>query len=382
MSRIENDLQRVRVRSATFRDHTADVRATVASQLRELAADERVLLETCHRVELVTVGGGATGPAPRAVGRDAVRRTFEVVAGLDSAVIAEEQLLGQARAAYQAALADGATGPILNELYRRALRFGRRVRSHAQPGAHRSLADPGVAWLLERLPEEATVIVCGTGEMGTRIAVRLAAAGHRLVVVTSTPDRGRRVLGVCTGSGHRVRSAGLDGELVAQAAAIVLAVRSGQPTLTDADIGDGPTPWVLDLSSPSAVDDGAADRLGDRLLALDRLTEMAGATRALTAATERRLRAEMESEVESFVAWLAARGAAGAQSQLFAGAEAVRRRHLERLRRRGTLDERQMAAVEAASAAMLGELLHGPSVELRRGGVDAATVRRLFGIDR
>jgi hypothetical protein len=31
---------------------------------------------------------------------------------------------------------------------------------------------------------------------------------------------------------------------------------------------------------------------------------------------------------------------------------------------------------------MLGELLHGPSVELRRGGADAATIRRLFGLGR
>ena len=45
------------------------------------------------------------------------------------------------------------------------------------------------------------------------------------------------------------------------------------------------------------------------------------------------------------------------------------------------LDEAQLAAVEAASAAMLGELLHRPTVEIRRGGADAATVRRLFGID-
>ena len=32
-------------------------------------------------------------------------------------------------AAYEAALANGSTGPILNELFRRALRFGRRVRT-------------------------------------------------------------------------------------------------------------------------------------------------------------------------------------------------------------------------------------------------------------
>jgi hypothetical protein len=51
------------------------------------------------------------------------------------------------------------------------------------------------------------------------------------------------------------------------------------------------------------------------------------------------------------------------------------------LRRRARLRPEQFAAVEAASSAMLRELLHGPSVQLRRGGADADTVRRLFGLD-
>jgi hypothetical protein len=41
----------------------------------------------------------------------------------------------------------------------------------------------------------------------------------------------------------------------------------------------------------------------------------------------------------------------------------------------------QLAAVEAASAAIVGEILHGPSLELRRGGADAEIVRRLFGLE-
>ena len=382
MSHIETDLQRIQVRSATYRDHTADERADLADRLRDVAAVERVLLETCHRVELVTVGGNQVGLPASATGRDAVRRTFEIVAGLDSAVIAEEQLLGQARSAYEAALSGGGTGPILNELYRRALRFGRRVRSHAQPGAHRSLADPGLAWLLARTPSPASVVVCGTGEMGRRLAAGLATAGHRLTVVSSSAERGARVLAACAGTGHSVRPAPLGRQVIAEADVIVLAVRSQQPVLAGRDLGAERVPWVLDLSSPPAVDGEAVRSLGERLLRLDELTRVAGEARALSPAVEGRLRTEMEAEVDAFVGWLEARRSAGAQSVLFAAAEEVRRRHLDRLRRRGTLDGPQMAAVEAASAAMLGELLHGPSLELRRGGADAATVRRLFGIGR
>jgi glutamyl-tRNA reductase len=151
--------------------------------------------------------------------------------------------------------------------------------------------------------------------------------------------------------------------------------------LTAEHVREGGGPWVLDLSTPAAVSAEAAALLGARLLGLDRLAEVAGSSPVLDPEVERRLRVEMDAEVDRFVAWLSTRGAADALALLHGEAEAVRRRHLERLRRRGGLEPAQLAAVEAASAAIIGELLHGPSMELRRGGADADTVRRLFRLD-
>lgn len=358
-----------------------DERAADAERLRGVAATERVLLDTCHRVELVTVDDAR--PAGRVMtGRDAVHRVFEVVAGFDSAVMAEEQLLGQVRGAYEAALADGSTGPVLNELFRRALRFGRRVRTHARPGTDRSLADRGTAWLLEHLgPGPAPVLVAGTGEMGRLAADRLAAAGHRITIVSRSAERGTQTVEQLPGSGHRLAVGVLAPATMAGSRAAVFAVRSREPMLTAAHLEAAALPWILDLSTPAAVSSDAAALLEDRLLALDRLGEIKGATPVLSPRAERRLRAEMDDEVERFVAWLDARRSGDALAVLHGEADAVRRRHLDRLRRRGGLEPAQLAAVEAASAAMVGELLHGPSVELRRGGADAATVRRLFGLD-
>jgi len=350
----------------------------MAATLADSDAEERVLIDTCHRVELVTVGSPGTADA---TGRDAVRRVFEVVAGFDSAVVAEEQLLGQVRGAYEAALARRETGPILNELFRRALRFGRRVRTHARPGTDRSLADPGVAWLLERLPARSRVLAAGTGEMGRILAHRLADAGHRIRVLSHSSERGGSLLEQLPGSGHHLQVGSLSAEAVHAADAISLAVRTREPIL-DAALLAAAQPWVLDLSAPPAVAADAREQLGDRIMTLDELGLRGGARQVLDAAVERRLRADLEREVERYIAWLDARRGGDAIAVLHREADAVRRRHLDRLRSRGGLDEQQLAAVEAASAAMLGELLHGPSVELRRGGADAATIRRLFGLGR
>ena len=316
------------------------------------------------------------------VGREAIRRVLEVVGGFDSAVVAEEQLLGQARATYEEALADGSTGPILNELFRRALRFGRHVRTHARPGTDRSLADRGASWLVERLgAEPVSVLVAGTGEMGRLAALHLARAGHRVTIVSRSTERGRRVMERLPGSRHRLAVGPLEPAMVASAGAAVLAVRNREPTLSGIHLESGARPWTIDVSIPAAVSADAAALLGDRLLSLDRLGEIAGAAPILAPEVERRLRAEVDHEVERFVTWLETRRSADALATLHGEADAIRRRHLDRLRHRAGLRPEQLAAVEAASAAMVGELLHGPSVELRRGGADALTVRRIFGLD-
>ena len=374
------ELDRVRVRFATFRAHSASERERLALAPPPAHASEHVLLDTCHRVELVTVEDSEPTDGAQLTGRAAVRRVLEVVAGFDSAVVAEEQLLGQVRGAYEAALAAGSTGPILNELFRRALRFGRSVRSHARPGTDRSLADRGIAWLAERMGPSSSVMVAGTGEMGRLIAVGAAERGHRVTVVSSSAARGGGLLERLPGEGHRLEVGPIRTGTLAELDALAIAARTRTPMLTAAIVGDA-RPWVLDLSAPSAVEAGAADRLADRLMTLDVLGTLPGAAPVLAPAVEQRLRADLEREADGFVTWLGARRGADALELLHGEAEAVRRRHLSRLRRRVDLDDDQLAAVEAAASAMVGELLHGPTVELRRGGADAATVRRLFGLE-
>lgn len=376
------DLDTIRVRFATFRSHSAQERERLAHEPPTARVTEHVLLDTCHRVELVSVEAGARTDDAQITGRDAIRRVFTVVAGFDSAVVAEEQLLGQVRGAYEAALANGSTGPILNEMFRRALRFGRGVRSHARPGADRSLADRGAAWLNDRLGGSAArVVVAGTGEMGRLVATRIAEHGHHITVLSASTERGGQLLERLPGDGHRLHVGAITAESLVGADAIALAVRTSMPVLT-AGLVQEPTPWVLDLSAPSAVDSATAHSLGNRLMSLDALGDLDGSAPVLDPAVERRLRAELEREVEAFIAWLEARRGADALEVLHGEADAVRRRHLAKLRGRASLDQRQLEAVEAATTAMLGDLLHGPSVELRRGGADADTVRRLFRLER
>ncbi|HEX5396069.1 MAG TPA: hypothetical protein VFX74_03155 [Candidatus Limnocylindria bacterium] len=354
-----SDLDRLAVFAGTFRDLPTDDRERLAARLASVqdGFTERLLLHTCHRAELVAVLQTDTaGPGlPTWRGADAVERVLTVAAGLDSAVIAEEQLLGQVRDAYTAALARHETGPILNELMRRALRFGKRVRSAALPGGDHSLAQRALEWIAGHGALDEALVV-GTGVVAREVAAGLAARGTRCTIASRSADRAERAVASLPGGAHAV--ANLETALASGHGLIVLATRTAGPIL-NTDAGEG---LVVDLCAPSAVEPSLRPALGERLLDLDRLGH---ATSALPAGAERRLRAELGEERDRFVTWLSERGARDEIVRLRNRADDVRRRHLDRLQRRADLRDDQLAAVERMTGALVNELLHEPTLRLR-----------------
>jgi glutamyl-tRNA reductase len=377
--------------AATFRHAATPVREEFGDALASSSPhfEENVLLRTCHRVEMVGVLLDDTAPpivdgVTYLAGTEAAERVFLVAGGFDSAVVAEEQVLGQVRSAYEDALEAGDTGPVLNELYRRALRFGRRVRSEVQPTTDRSLADRSARWIAERLgPEQrpASALVLGTGEMGRLLAEHFARAGMTVTVGSRSESRARRIIDhLSTPNRHRVVATPTALGQVADHDVVAIAVRSSSSPLDTPHLErGGRLPLVIDLSTPSAVTSGAAAVLDDRLLDLDRLGALSVSS-PLSDVAERRLRDAARNEAHRFMDWWSMRPNAAGVAMLRAHASEIRERHLDRLRRRPDLSPAQMSAVEAATAAMMGELLHTPTERLRREPGAREVVARIFGI--
>ncbi|MEO8638531.1 MAG: NAD(P)-binding domain-containing protein [Chloroflexota bacterium] len=385
-------LDRLVVASATFRVHDTVRReglaATLGARVGGLA--DSVLLHTCHRVELISFGAAESvladlpGKLETTSGLAAAERVMLVAGGLDSAVLAEEQVLGQVRDAYRSALSRGQTGPVINELLRRSIRFGKRVQSFAQPMGDRSLADRAMHWIEERTPslsgQPVNALVVGTGEMGRVLAALLASGGARVTVASRNGDRASRLVAELPHPGrHQATSISDAFKGPLRHDVVAIAVRSGTALLESRHL-HGHDLLVVDLSSPPAVTADAAAGLGERLLDLDRLG-VAGEARRLSTDVEHRLRDEARAEAIGFAGWLEVRASGDAIAMLRAHGEEVRRRHLDRLRLKSRLDEAQAAAIEAMTVAMFGELLHRPTLQLRQGPDAAARVREVFGIE-
>ena len=184
---------------------------------------EAAAISTCNRTELYLYASDAVGAEAAALGllsreaeiqptelvahlysvrgTDAADHLLRVSAGLDSMIIGETEIQGQVKRAYELALVEGATGPILNRLFRAALAAGKRAR--AETGiSERSMSIPSVAVELARRTlgelDDRRVLVVGAGETAELTARALATQGRRGDLHRQPPlrprDRSRRAL--------------------------------------------------------------------------------------------------------------------------------------------------------------------------------------------
>lgn len=325
---------------------------------------------------------------------------FEVAAGMRSAVLGETEVLGQVRRAGERAAAERAAGPVLAELFRRAVQAGRRVRAGtAIAQGTLSLSHVAAELVTERLGGVAgrRVVVVGAGEMGTGVARALGRSGADVVVANRTAAKGRAVAELAGG-----RAVGLDalaGELVLADAAVgciggtappldlglfeeVVARRSGpaQPPPTDPLV-------VVDLGMPRTVHPAVGRLPGVELADLDAIRQLADEAMAGRQAELDSADAIVQAEVERYRAELRARGAAPAVAALRERVEQLRDAAVDRQRaRHAGLTDEQWSAVEAVTRDVVARLLHPPSVALKetagtpRGERLLEAVRALFDL--
>lgn len=178
---------------------------------------EAVLLATCNRLEAYVMGDEAaalharaalieaTGVTPAELdqhlrpipGLAAVEHLFAVVSGLDSQMVGEVEIAGQAKDAYAEALARGMTGPVLNRVFQRAFQAGAWARTNTGIAQGQvSLGNVAVdsAVRVFGTLAEARVLVLGTGDVGRQVVQALVSRGAAQVTVASRTFANARTL--------------------------------------------------------------------------------------------------------------------------------------------------------------------------------------------
>jgi glutamyl-tRNA reductase len=248
--------------SSEMRDRIArSIDATIGARA------DWILLETCHRVELYGFGtmpdlDASLAPA---TGDDAVRHLMRVAAGLDSAIIGEDEVLHQVREALSTARASRPLDRRLHRLFETAIAAGRRARA-GRTASSGNLAQAAVAWLRQRSPLAGrTILVAGAGRMGASLAHSARQAGANVTIASRNSDRAGRLAQVYGGRGiDLARGAELARETAGVAVALGGVWHELQPQ-------SGDLPPVADISAPSAVPAEVRARLNGGFLGIDDL---------------------------------------------------------------------------------------------------------------
>lgn len=326
----------------------------------------------------------------------AVSHLFEVVAGLDSMVVGEGQILGQVREALRLGQEEGTVGPALNAAFQQALRVGKRV--HAETDIDK--ATPSlVALALDRAVAEVgpvagrRVVVVGAGSMaGLALATVTRQGAGSVVVASRTEANARRAA-----ARHGVLSvpmAALDAEIARADFLISCTASAGVVLPVDrvvaARAGSQPPLGVVDLALPHDVDPRVGQLPGVALVGLPQLAEdlSAGALGAEYAASTLQVRDIVGAEITAFLAARASASVTPTVVALRMMATGVVDAEVERLLSRlPHLAERDRAEIEQAVRRVADKLLHRPTVRVRElaqetGEVSYATaLAKLFALD-
>jgi glutamyl-tRNA reductase len=367
-----------------------------AALARELG--DAVCLSTCNRTELYLAGerddralatleeiaGEPLGPvAYRMHDEAAAVHLFRVSAGLDSLVPGESEILGQVRAAYEAASA----GPLLDRVFRQALQLGKRVRSETAIGESPASVPSAAAALAEQVFGDLAgrrVLLIGAGRIGELAAGSLSARGATISYVVNRSSEAAETLA------HRFGAEPLAGDRIASKLGevdVVLASTSAPEFVVRA--ADVPPRrrqplFFIDIAVPRDVDPAVHELDGCYLYDIDDLEAVVAETLAGRRAEAESAERLVVEEAARFREWQASLDVVPAITSLRARAEEIRAAELAKL---GDLPEHERRAIESVTAQILNKLLHLPTVRMKQaalaadGTTYADAVRHLFGLE-
>lgn len=377
---------------------------------------EGAILSTCNRLEVYAVTKCAerglqdlrsyltrvTG-APAAVfdghlqarqGEAAVSHLCRVACGLDSLVLGESQIQGQVAEAHLTAMAHGAAGPVINTLFRTALRAGKRARTETAINRHAtSISHVAVELALQIFDDLAakTALLVGAGEMAELAARNLVDHGVGSLLVVN------RSAGRAAGLAREYGGEALGWERLAQALwksdIVISSTAAPHPILRRETVAaamrmrrNRPL-FVIDIAVPRDVEPGVG-KLGNVFLYdMDDLQQVLAANMEQRRREVPRVQSIVDEEAAAFLTWLRARDVVPTIVDLRQHMEGLREAELAwALNKLEGLSDQQRNVVLAFSQRLVNKIMHEPTIRLKQqaNGREAyrytEAVRDLFGI--
>lgn len=385
------------------------------------AVHEAAMVSTCNRTEIYLVVSDAVQAESDVLGMvagnsrirptelaglvytprncDAARHLYRVTSGLDSMVLGEYEVQGQVKRAYETALRLGTTGPLLNRLFKAALRTGKRVRTETRISERRtSVSSVAVELAAQTVGDlqHRNAMIIGAGETAELTAQAFALQGVRTLFVSNRhADRARSL---AERFGGRVGRLDDLPEQLAVADIVVSSTGSPHPVLGPESLGDvmvgrradgNDRPLVLiDIAVPRDIDPECAAIDGVTLLDMDDLQTTVALNLAGRGDEVEGAERIVEDEIHRFARWMGQLEVTPTIADLRTRAASIVDVVLdENAARWESASAADLERIERVAQTVVQRLLHEPTVRLKQardrddshGHVEL--LRDLFGLD-
>lgn len=372
--------------------------------------DEGFILSTCNRVEIAaTVDSEADlcdflarvhRMDARTIreylyeyeDRDAIRHLFRVASSLDSMVVGEPQILGQLKAAYEAAKTSGSVTGFLDSVLTRAFSVAKRVRTETEIGQNAVSVSYAAVELAKQIfgsLKGKKVLLVGAGKMSELAARHLERAGVGEILVTNrSPERARQMAELFSG-----RIVDYPTFVSALPDIDVLIASSGAPhyILHKDDMKKvigarkNRPMFLIDIAVPRNIEPAVNELDNVFLFDIDDLQKVVQSNLQSRQQEAQEAEQIVAEEVERMVTRLRAREMGPMIVSLQQQLETVRMAEMERVRGKlGALTPQQEEAIESLTRGIINKIAHGPISELRKGAGNhhiTDVIRRVFRLD-
>lgn len=381
---------------------------------------EALVLSTCNRVEIVTLGRADTDLAGKIRAYwaglcsaepdelipytyahhdlEAVTHLFSVASSLDSMILGEPQILGQLKQAYRRSVEQGTAGVVLNRLLHKAFSVAKRVRTETKVAANAVSISFAAVELAKRIFGELgnqTAMLVGAGEMAELAATHLLSAGvKRMLIANRTHARGCELAARI--QGEAVPFSDLFERMV-EADIVISSTGATQTIIRKRDIQGimkkrrGRPMFFIDIAVPRDVAPDVNTLDNVFLYDIDDLKDVVEENQAQRKSEADKGRIIVQEETEKFAVWMRSLDLKPTILDLLSHGESLARKELKKtLRRLGPKaeDPEIAQALETLVSSLAHKLYHQPLDFLKRRAQEEDAgpryidiTRRMFNLD-
>ncbi|MBC8004693.1 MAG: glutamyl-tRNA reductase, partial [Verrucomicrobia bacterium] len=273
----------------------------------------------------------------------AVRHLFEMVSGLDSLIIGEDQIIGQVKEAYIRCTEAALTDAVLMRLFQKSFEAGKRVRTETgiKLGitSVSSAAVEMCACLLKGVCNK-SVLLIGAGETGNLALQNIVKKGvHKVTVTNRTAEKAEKT--ALKYNGTAIPFEGFEQHLH-ESDIVIIATSATTPLITKEMViqsiakRDNRPQVYIDLSVPRNIEKEVGEVENVNLLGVDDLEEIVKQTTEKKKESAAKASIIIDEVVADFTEWLASRSLRPAINTIITNLQAINLEELTTYRKLST----------------------------------------------